>query len=584
MQFFEGKDQFIWARGVVEDRFDPLFLGRCKVRYFGWHTEDKLKLPTKDLPWSHPLSQLDPGRSHVVGPKEQDWILAFFFDGMQVQFPVMVGVLPGYPERAANPSIGFNDPRTGLLNGHQVPREPFWTQQFDDGSGSDWEEISPKSGYPDVRYLKEAETNRYERAEFIDKTIIPLKKINVKIGQTDVPTAIHPAGTGTDTHSERDRWTEVETSFDAKYPYNHVYFSESGHIIEIDDTPNAERLHRYHRTGSFEEIHPQGLRVTKIVDDEYHIILKSKFEHIEHSKHTTIDKGFGTYVNKDQEDWCYDLTVGPGGNMNFTTEDGKLNLYINGDVNLYTSKNIFCKVDKSIYATVDENVHLHVKQNTNIQVDGDVNLSVVGNTNAKIDGDTNLTVGGDVNAKIDGDTNLKIAGNLTSFIGGNKSEYVNGDSIQVVNGQSILVSNSINNISATEIQNYANNTIGNTAATIGNNASNINHTAAIIDNIGISNIKGPINVSGTHVGPTPSGSPATITSTDFPAFGPSTPVIDEPIDPIYPESPIDADDAKESVQIPDQKSEAIDTKKDFYDYTKPSEPNYAFEPSEKIKK
>ena len=44
--YFQGKDGFIWWHGVVEDRQDPLFLGRCKVRILGWHTEDKAELPT----------------------------------------------------------------------------------------------------------------------------------------------------------------------------------------------------------------------------------------------------------------------------------------------------------------------------------------------------------------------------------------------------------------------------------------------------------------------------------------------------------------------------------------------------------
>ena len=34
--------------GVVENRNDPLRLGRCQVRIVGLHTEDKTVLPTKD--------------------------------------------------------------------------------------------------------------------------------------------------------------------------------------------------------------------------------------------------------------------------------------------------------------------------------------------------------------------------------------------------------------------------------------------------------------------------------------------------------------------------------------------------------
>ena len=41
MPDYMGKDGFIWWQGVVEDRKDPLYLGRCKVRILGWHTDNK---------------------------------------------------------------------------------------------------------------------------------------------------------------------------------------------------------------------------------------------------------------------------------------------------------------------------------------------------------------------------------------------------------------------------------------------------------------------------------------------------------------------------------------------------------------
>ena len=56
---FLGKDQFIWWKGVVEDRKDPIMLGRVKVRIFGWHSEDKQKIPPEELPWAIPSVQYD---------------------------------------------------------------------------------------------------------------------------------------------------------------------------------------------------------------------------------------------------------------------------------------------------------------------------------------------------------------------------------------------------------------------------------------------------------------------------------------------------------------------------------------------
>ena len=38
--------------GVVEDRADPEQMGRVRVRIFGIHTADKVKIPTDSLPWA----------------------------------------------------------------------------------------------------------------------------------------------------------------------------------------------------------------------------------------------------------------------------------------------------------------------------------------------------------------------------------------------------------------------------------------------------------------------------------------------------------------------------------------------------
>ena len=76
-------------------------------------------------------------------------------------------------------------------------------------------------------------------------------------------------------------WNEPKIPWAAIYPYNHVHQTESGHIVEMDDTPNWERMHWYHRTGTFTEIHPVGIKVDKIVNNYYDIILGSKYKHIE---------------------------------------------------------------------------------------------------------------------------------------------------------------------------------------------------------------------------------------------------------------------------------------------------------------
>jgi hypothetical protein len=60
-----------------------------------------------------------------------------------------------------------------------------------------------------------------------------------------------------------------------------VYQSESGHIVELDDTPNKERIHVFHRTGTYTEINQEGRRVNKIVGDDIEVILKDKTVYIQ---------------------------------------------------------------------------------------------------------------------------------------------------------------------------------------------------------------------------------------------------------------------------------------------------------------
>ena len=67
MAEFMGKDGFIWWQGVVEDRYDPLYLGRCRIRILGWHTEDKTDMPTESLPWAYPIQPITSAAQTGVG-------------------------------------------------------------------------------------------------------------------------------------------------------------------------------------------------------------------------------------------------------------------------------------------------------------------------------------------------------------------------------------------------------------------------------------------------------------------------------------------------------------------------------------
>ena len=86
-------DKFVWWIGVIEHRVDPLALGRCKVRIFGYHTDNKTLLPTKDLPWALPIYPINNSTAWSA-PLEGSWVVGFFLDGENAQQPAMFGVMP----------------------------------------------------------------------------------------------------------------------------------------------------------------------------------------------------------------------------------------------------------------------------------------------------------------------------------------------------------------------------------------------------------------------------------------------------------------------------------------------------------
>ena len=116
MSEFMGKNGFNWFVGVVEDRSDPKRLGRLKVRCLGYHTEDLLKLETKDLPWAHVMNPITSAPVSGVGQSplgaiEGSWVVGFFQDGADAQMPVIIGTLPGIPDSLPDTESkkGFQD-------------------------------------------------------------------------------------------------------------------------------------------------------------------------------------------------------------------------------------------------------------------------------------------------------------------------------------------------------------------------------------------------------------------------------------------------------------------------------------------
>ena len=284
-----GLDGFVWWFGIVENRKDPLAIGRCQVRIFGWHTEDKTLIPTQDLPWAHPIIPLGSSSNAMVAPKEGEMVFGFFTDGDDAQFPVVMGVVPGIPSGTPRIDKGFSDPRTPpQLNAS--PRIVGERVYKTDSTGVLVTDAVPERN-PSI--ANESTVSRLARNENIDDTFISVKK------QTVVKNVLG---------ADENYWNEPETKYAAQYPYNHVYESESGHIMEMDDTPGAERIHLAHRTGTFDEIYPDGTKVTKIVRNKYEVVMSDDNLYVMGDCNITINGKGSVFVRGDAK-----LKV--GGNM-----------------------------------------------------------------------------------------------------------------------------------------------------------------------------------------------------------------------------------------------------------------------------
>lgn len=129
----------------------------------------------------------------------------------------------------------------------------------------------PKGKYP--LYTFEPDTNRLARHEEINKTVVYKKEVARELG---VATA------------QGRTWDQSPVPYNSKYPYNHVYMSESGHVMEFDDTVNSERVHIYHKAGTYTEIDANGTEVKRIVGDKYEILERNGHLLIKGSADVTI--------------------------------------------------------------------------------------------------------------------------------------------------------------------------------------------------------------------------------------------------------------------------------------------------------
>src|SRR6056300_1635162 len=312
---FSGRNGFYWFTGVVEDRHDPQYLGRVRVRCIGLHTDDKIELPTADLPWascvlpttSAAISGLGQSPSAMV---EGTWCFGYFRDGENMQEPVVLGSIPGRPFELADTDKGFYDP-----NG-----------------------VYPK-------YKDEVDTNRLavnlkedgsETNPHLSLTLRRSTRITgVATADFDSTTAANGSSMAA---SDGDTFDQVEIPYAAVYPYNRVFESESGHIMEYDDTKGKR----------------QAL--------------------IEGNCDVSIDGRHKLYLNKSGTlNNHYDIQIGPNANINIQVDKGNINV-----------------------VTVDGNINVNSGGDYNVKVAGNYTTAIGGNKVETVSGTKTSTTTGAV--------------------------------------------------------------------------------------------------------------------------------------------------------------------------------------------
>ena len=252
-----GLDGFIWFIGVVENRNDPSKMGRVQVRCVSFHTDNKNDLPTEDLPWATTMLPTTSSANSGLGTNpflaEGTWVLGFFLDAKNKQQPIILGTLPGKPSSLGDITKGFNDPN----------------ERPDEEGVSVYPLVA---GEPDIDKLARG-TNT------IDKTTDLTKDVNIANSTTT--------------------WSEPDSAYKTTYPYNRVFKTETGHVKEYDDTEGEERIHEYHKAGTFYEIDKDGNRTTRIVKDNYEIIAGANYVNVKGDVNLTVDSNCNTYVKGD---------------------------------------------------------------------------------------------------------------------------------------------------------------------------------------------------------------------------------------------------------------------------------------------
>ncbi len=337
---------FAWFTGVVEDVQDPKEMGRVRVRCFGYHTDDKAQIPTEDLPWAlvmQPITSAAIGGigTSATGILPGSWVVGFFRDGPSAQDPLILGTI-GSSSGKRDPNLGFADP-TGTYPRNSSLGSPDTPKQATGEYAGAW-------SYPRRKDL------RQDKVE----TAVPPKVSSVAVDESD-------------SYYSRNTWSnlDVDEVVSPSYPKNHATETESGHVIEIDDTPGYERIAEMHKSGTYREVDANGNLTTTVVGDTYTVVFGSGNIYIKGTCNVTIDGDLRQLVK------------------------GNYHLEVEGNKTEYVKGSRQSKIGQSEQAEIGKDLAINVTSNTIFRTGGNATTTIDGNKIQTIGGNCDLTVAGD---------------------------------------------------------------------------------------------------------------------------------------------------------------------------------------------
>ena len=200
----------------------------------------------------------------------------------------------------------------------------------------------PKGKYP--LYLNEPDTNKLARHEDIKKTIVRKKEL---AREKQVETA------------QGKKWDQAKIPYNAQYPYNHVYMSESGHVMEFDDTEKKERVHLYHKSGTYMEVDANGTKTNRIIGDKFEILERNGYVYIKGSADVTIEGEHNILVKNALNLDVYGKTIINVFNDTVMNVSGIMDLAVKEDLNI-RAKNINME-------TYDGNFNVKSSRHVNVE-------------------------------------------------------------------------------------------------------------------------------------------------------------------------------------------------------------------------